>query len=110
FEMTSKNLGCTGVINKDNELVGIITDGDLRRHINSNFMELSAAQIMTKNPIVTEQNMLVVEAINIMNKKGITDLFVVEKLDLENPENKSKNRMKAVGILHIHDCLRAGIV
>lgn len=95
-EMTSKHLGCTGVINDQGELLGIITDGDLRRHIDQNFLNHSAEEIMTKNPVTALPSMLAVEAIAIMNKKSITSLFVLEG-------------QKIVGILHLHDCLRAGI-
>jgi arabinose-5-phosphate isomerase len=97
LEMTSKHLGCTGIIDKNKNLIGIITDGDLRRHIDQNFLDHKAKEIMTKNPVVINQDMLAVEAIAIMNKKAITSLFVVE------------NNV-AIGILHLHDCLRAGIV
>lgn len=96
IEMTSKHLGCTGVIKNEN-LIGIITDGDLRRHIANNLLEQTAEEVMTKNPMTVHAEMLAVEAIAIMNKKAITTLFVV----------KDK---KVVGLLHIHDCLRAGIV
>jgi len=95
-EMTSKHLGCTGVINDQEELLGIITDGDLRRHIDQNFLNHLAEEIMTKNPVTTSPSTLAVEAIAIMNKKSITSLFVLEG-------------QKIVGILHLHDCLRAGI-
>ena len=96
LEMTSKHLGCTGVTNASGNLFGIITDGDLRRHIDKNFLDHSAEEVMTKNPVTTTPTALAVEAIAIMNKKNITSLFV---LDAE----------KIVGILHLHDCLRAGI-
>lgn len=97
LEMTSKHLGCTGVVDENNNLTGIITDGDLRRHITNNFLDMAAKEIMTKNPLTIHAQMLAVEAIAIMNKKAITSLFVV------------KNK-QVVGILHIHDCLKAGIV
>lgn len=97
LEMTSKHLGCTAVLDDDKNLIGIITDGDLRRHITSDFLIHNAAEIMTKNPAVINQEMLAVEAIAMLNKKSITSLFVVE--------NK-----KVVGILHIHDCLKVGVV
>ncbi len=96
LEMTSKHLGCTGVINEKQELIGIITDGDLRRHIASDLMSHSAKEIMTKDPATIDQEMLAVDAIALMNKKSITSLFVA---DVNN---------KAVGILHIHDCLKIG--
>jgi arabinose-5-phosphate isomerase len=97
FEMTSKHLGCTGVINSENELIGIITDGDLRRHIDNNFLTHSAAEIMTKNPVTTSSQTLAVEAIAVMNKKSITSLFVIDEKEV-------------VGILHLHDCLRSGVI
>ncbi len=103
LEMTSKHLGCTGVLNKDKELIGVITDGDLRRHIGSNFIKLSASKLMTKNPIIIEENMLAVEAVALMNEKRITSLFVVK-------DKKSQNSLMVCGILHIHDCLRFGII
>lgn len=98
LEMTSKHLGCTGIIDDKNTLIGIITDGDLRRSINNNFLAHSAAEVMTKNPITTYDMTLAVEAIAIMNKKSITSLFVLDE---------QKN---TVGILHLHDCLRSGVI
>lgn len=97
LEMTSKHLGCTGVVNASGEVIGIITDGDLRRHIDRDFLKRNAADLMTKNPTTTSADALAVEAIRLMNKKSITSLFV---LDTEK---------KPVGILHLHDCLRAGV-
>ncbi len=91
--MTKKSFGCLGVINKDNRIVGIITDGDLRRKINSKFFEKKASEIMTKKPTLADKEMLVGEALNLMNSKKITSLFVCE--------NK-----KPIGIIHIHDLLR----
>lgn len=98
LEMTSKHLGCTGVFDSKNELIGIITDGDLRRHIDNNFLDHTAAEIMTKNPITTLPDTLAVEAIAVMNKKSITSLFAVDE------------QKKTVGILHLHDCLRSGVI
>ena len=91
--MTKKSFGCIGVINNKNEIVGIITDGDLRRKLNSKFFEKQALEIMTKNPTLANKNMLVGEAINLMNTKKITSLFICD--------NK-----KPLGIVHIHDLLR----
>lgn len=101
LEMTSKHLGCTAVVDDKQSLIGVITDGDLRRHIDQNFLAHEAIEIMTKNPITINQEMLAVEAIAMLNKKSITSLFVVDET------TKSK---KVVGILHIHDCLKAGVV
>jgi arabinose-5-phosphate isomerase len=97
LEMTSKHLGCAGVINNENNLVGIVTDGDLRRHINKNFLASTASEVMTKSPAATDPDTLAAEAISIMNKKSITSLFVVAD-------------QKIVGILHLHDCLRSGLI
>ncbi|MBM3580059.1 MAG: KpsF/GutQ family sugar-phosphate isomerase [Alphaproteobacteria bacterium] len=97
LEMTSKHLGCTGVVKASGEVIGIITDGDLRRHVDRNFLKRNATDLMTKNPTTTSANTLAVEAIRLMNKKSITSLFV---LDTEK---------KPIGILHLHDCLRAGV-
>ncbi|MFM9889882.1 MAG: SIS domain-containing protein [Rickettsiales bacterium] len=95
--MTAKRFGCAGVVNADGTLAGIITDGDLRRHMDSTFMEKHAADVMTKNPVTITPQTLAAEALGIMNSKTITTLFVVEA-------------GKPVGILHIHDCLRAGVM
>ena len=91
--MTKKSFGCLGVINEKNKIIGIITDGDLRRKMNSDFFNKAAYEIMTKNPLTADKEMLVGEALNIMNNKKITSLFVCE--------NK-----KPIGIVHIHDLLR----
>ena len=91
--MTKKSFGCVGVINKKNQIIGIITDGDLRRKLNSKFFEKKASEIMTKNPTLADKNMLVGEAINLMNLQKITSLFICE-------------RKKPLGIVHIHDLLR----
>ena len=91
--MTNKSFGCVGVINKDKKLVGIITDGDLRRNMNNNLINKKASDLMTKKPTVGDQNLLVGEALNIMNRKKITSLFICIKT-------------KPIGIVHIHDLLR----
>ena len=91
--MTKKSFGCIGVINKNEQIVGIITDGDLRRKLNSEFFEKKAFEIMTKNPTLANKNMLVGEAINLMNSKKITSLFICDK-------------KRPLGIVHIHDLLR----
>ena len=94
--ITAKRFGCAGVVGANGELSGIITDGDLRRHMQPNLLENKALEVMTANPVSISPSALAVEALAIMNEKSITSLFVVE--------NK-----KPVGIIHIHDCLRAGI-
>jgi len=91
--MTKKSFGCIGVINKKEQIVGIITDGDLRRKLNSKFFSKKASEVMTKNPTLVNKNMLIGEAINLMNTKKITSLFICDK-------------KKPLGIVHIHDLLR----
>ena len=91
--MTQKSFGCVGVINNKGQIVGIITDGDLRRKLNSKFFDKKASDMMTKNPTLANKNMLVGEAINLMNTKKITSLFICES-------------KKPLGIVHIHDLLR----
>lgn len=109
-EMTVKHLGCTGVLNDKNNLVGIITDGDLRRHLTPEFFGKKAKDIMTKGPIMINKNMFAAEATALMNKKGldnkgISSVFVVDEDLQENPKE-----VNAIGILHINECIRAGIV
>jgi arabinose-5-phosphate isomerase len=94
--MTQKSLGCAGIIDAKGALVGMITDGDLRRHMNNDLTQRTAAQVMTKSPLTVGPNILAAEAIKILNEKSRTQVFVVEN-------------GKPVGVLHIHDLLRAGI-
>lgn len=98
LEMTSKMLGCVGIVNNNGELLGMITDGDLRRCLNPELLSQKASEVMTQNPKTIAADMLAAEALGIMNNtgKGITQLFVVQD-------------RKPVGIIHIHDCLRAGV-
>ena len=96
IEMTKKSFGHVGVMNNKKELIGIITDGDLRRHMKQKFFDLKAKVIMTSKPKLINQDCLVTDALDIMNKSKITCLFIVN-------ENSKK---KPVGIIHIHDCIR----
>lgn len=94
IEITSKGFGCVGVISKNQEkLIGIITDGDLRRFMDEKILEKKANEIMTKEPIIINKNAFIYEALEFMNKKKITNCFIVE--------NK-----KPIGILHVHDILK----
>ena len=93
--MTSKMLGCVGIIDKNRHLIGIITDGDLRRNLSSDLATKKVADVMTPNPKVTTPDTLVAEAVKIMNEKKITQLFVI---DNDQP----------VGVIHLHNCLQAG--
>lgn len=96
--MSSKMLGCVGITNDDGRLIGIITDGDLRRCLSSDLLHKTAGDIMTRNPRTISPDVLAAEALKVMNTtgKGITQLFVIQ-------DNKP------IGIIHIHDCLRAGV-
>jgi len=94
--MTAKRFGCVGVLDANGQLAGIVTDGDLRRHMSGKLLEQTARHVMTANPKTIRRQALAAEALGLMNEMKITSLFVVE--------NK-----RPVGILHIHDCLRAGV-
>ena len=97
YTITGKRFGSTGVLAADGRLAGIITDGDLRRNMTPNLLNLTAADIMTKKPITLSPETLAIKALGIMQKYSITAIFIVD-------ENYCP-----VGILHIHDCLRAGL-
>ncbi|MAI29060.1 MAG: KpsF/GutQ family sugar-phosphate isomerase [Pelagibacteraceae bacterium TMED124] len=93
LEMTSKGQGCVGVLSKrHNSLIGIITDGDLRRFMAKNLLEKNVTEIMTKNPKTLSPDTLVNEALKLMNKQSITNYFI------------TKNK-KPIGIIHLHDIL-----
>jgi arabinose-5-phosphate isomerase len=98
LEITSKRLGCTAVIDK-NKLVGIITDGDLRRMMQQKmkFDSLCAKDIMNKKPKQVESETMAIEALDIMKSFNITQLVVTDK-------------KKFVGFIHLHDLLREGII
>ncbi len=98
YEISSKRLGATAVI-KEDKLLGVITDGDLRRMLenNSDISKLTAADIMTKKPRTITPDTLLVNALNLMRQNNITQLLVVEK-----------NLYK--GVIHLHDILREGIL
>jgi arabinose-5-phosphate isomerase len=97
--MAEKRFGCVGIVDADGALTGIITDGDLSRHIDGdNFLARKAWQVMTKNPKIATPDQLAAEALAFMNRNKITRLFVLASAG-----------KKPSGILHIHDCLRAGL-
>ncbi len=98
IEMTGKKLGCVGVIDKEGRFVGMVTDGDLRRHISPDLMTKKTIDVMTAGPkVIDDENMLAVEAVRILNEKQITNIFVVKE-------------DKPIGLLHLHHCLAAGVV
>lgn len=98
--MAEHRFGCVGVTDKKGALTGIVTDGDLRRHMGRDLLDRKAADVMTRNPKIASPDQLAAEALALMNEKKITQLFVLD------PKDKAK---KPKGILHIHDCLRAGL-
>jgi arabinose-5-phosphate isomerase len=97
--MTSGRLGATCVVNAAGELAGIITDGDLRRLLQKslNFGQVTAEDVMTKNPKVMKPNVLAVAAIEVMENFNITQLIVIDEF------------RKPVGMLHLHDLVKAGL-
>ncbi|MDG2531041.1 KpsF/GutQ family sugar-phosphate isomerase [Caulobacter endophyticus] len=94
--MSQKRFGAVGVIDAAGALVGLITDGDLRRHMDG-LMTHAAGEVMTKGPLVIGPHALAAEALKVMNERRITVLFVVEA-------------GQPVGVLHVHDLLRAGVI
>jgi len=95
--ISQKGFGVAGVV-KDDVLIGVITDGDLRRHMDGLLSRL-ANDVMTKKPMMVSPASLAEEALATMNSRKITTLFVADKCD----------GRKVCGVLHIHDCLRAGV-
>jgi arabinose-5-phosphate isomerase len=102
FEITSKGLGVTGVVGDDGRLVGVITDGDLRRGLQrgNDLLEKPARDVMTSNPKGIPKGALAVDALNRMERHAITSLFVFEEREEGEP----------VGVIHLHDLLKAGVV
>ncbi len=100
MEMTAKGLGCTGICDADGRLLGIITDGDLRRILqkDGNVLELSALECMTVNPKRLTAQTFAVDALNIMEDNKITMLPVVDE------------DQHQIGMLHMHDLIQAGVV
>lgn len=96
--MSAKMLGCVGIVNDNGELEGMITDGDLRRWMSPDLITEKVVNVMTKNPKTISPDALIAEAVNVMNNTGhgITNLFVIQD-------------KKPIGVIHIHDCLKAGV-
>ena len=93
LEMTSKGEGCVGVVSKKNELIGIITDGDIRRNMNPNLLDKNVKEIMTRRPKTLSPNTLISKALKIMNEESITNIFITKQ-------------KKPIGIIHMHDMLK----
>lgn len=100
LEITSKRLGVTGVLDARGSLVGVITDGDLRRGLESkgNIFRLKAKDLMTRNPKTISADTLAAEAVTVMERYQITSLFVLEN-----------GGRKPLGVIHLHDLVKAGI-
>src|SRR5512132_2654174 len=95
LEMTAKGFGCVGITDPGGLLVGIITDGDLRRHMHDKLLDASVDQVMTRGPKTVRRDQLLSETLDILNTMKVTALFAIEG-------------GKPVGIIHVHDLLRAG--
>jgi arabinose-5-phosphate isomerase len=93
--MTTKGFGCVGVTDQRGQLAGIITDGDLRRHMRDDLLNASVDDVMTRGPKTVRPDQLISETLEILNSTKVTALFAVES-------------GKPVGIIHVHDLLRAG--
>jgi arabinose-5-phosphate isomerase len=102
FEITSKRLGVTGVCNQEGHLIGVITDGDLRRALEkfSDLLNRTVYEVMTRNPKWIEKDALAAKAVQRMEEYSITSLFVFNNTGDKVP----------VGIIHLHDLLKAGVV
>lgn len=97
MEISSKGVGCVGVVNGNGKLVGIITDGDLRRHMCDDLMKRPVETVMTPSPRTVLPTMLSAEALQILDQRKITALFVVDASDVPQ------------GVVHIHDLLARGV-
>jgi len=96
MEMSTKGFGCVGVTDSDGRLIGIVTDGDLRRHMRADLLELGVEQVMTANPICARPDQLAGETLQLLNAAKITAVFVIEG---DRP----------IGLIHLHDLLRRGV-
>lgn len=96
LEMTTKGFGCVGITDARGALLGIITDGDLRRHMSANLLDLAVEEVMTPKPRTVRPDQLVSEALELLNSTKKTQLIVVDG-------------GKPVGVVHFHDLLRAGV-
>ena len=100
YEMSSKKLGMTCVVDAEHRLLGVITDGDLRRHMSRDrdILSLTAADVMTRGPVSIPPGTLAAEALNIMEQRKITSIVVVD------------GSRRVAGVLHLHELWRTGLV
>ncbi|MGE3627008.1 MAG: SIS domain-containing protein [Hyphomicrobiales bacterium] len=94
--MSEKSFGCLGIVSAEGELVGIITDGDLRRHMDDGLLSRRTGEIMTCNPKTVTPGTMASAALELINSLNITSLFVIQD-------------RRPVGLIHVHDILRAGV-
>jgi arabinose-5-phosphate isomerase len=99
--MTSMGFGIAGVVDRAGRLIGVITDGDLRRHFND-LPSATAAEVMTRDPKTLAADMVAEDALHFLNENKITCAFVIDR-------NAAVNRGVPIGIVHIHDFLRIGL-
>lgn len=95
-EMSAKGVGCVGIVDPSGQLIGIITDGDLRRHMQPDLLSARVDDVMTRHPRTCRPDQLVSEVIEILNSSKITAIFVIDN-----------NR--PIGVVHLHDLLRVGV-
>ncbi len=99
IQMSSFGFGVLGLTDDQGALSGVLTDGDLRRHMGNDFLNKKAGDVMTPDPITITDSTVMSEALAIMEAKTITSLFITD----------TKESLKPTGFIHIHDCLRAGV-
>lgn len=93
--ISQKGMGCVGIVSKNYSLTGVMTNGDLMRNISKNVLSLPITEVMTANPVTIHEDMLMAEALALLNEKKITTLFVTD------------DHKKPIGAIHIHDFLKA---
>ncbi len=98
LEITNKSIGCAGILNNQGKISGIITDGDLRRAMSSDFLKKTAKDVMHHNPKTVNSNKLALEVVCLMTEFEITTIFVTD------------DSLKPVGAVHIHDCFKFGLI
>ncbi|MEM1037300.1 MAG: KpsF/GutQ family sugar-phosphate isomerase [Pseudomonadota bacterium] len=96
--ISKKGFGCIGVQDSDGRLIGMVTDGDLRRNFGKSFSETAVEDIMTADPTTISQTGLAAEALALLSERRITAVFIVD------------SDQKPIGLLHVHDCLSTGVV
>ncbi len=96
--ISSSGFGCVGVVDADGVLVGMVTDGDLRRHFTRSLKGARVADIMTENPHVVGETSVAAEALALFSDRKITAVFIVD------------GERRPLGLLHVHDCLEVGVV